>query len=59
MEFLVDFLNKAKEIADVSTNITEELRCNLQKALDIAAGLDPYLEKMSSPESQPLAELYK
>ncbi|XP_062319427.1 uncharacterized protein zgc:113054 isoform X1 [Osmerus eperlanus] len=59
MEFLVDFLTKAKEIADVSTNITNELRCNLQKALDIAAGLDDYLEKMSSQESQPLAELYK
>lgn len=59
MEFLVDFLSKAKEIADGVSNIPDELRCNLQKALDIAAGLDDYLERMSSQESKALAELYK
>ncbi|CAB1353567.1 unnamed protein product [Coregonus sp. 'balchen'] len=59
MEFMVDFLTKAKEIADSNANIPEELRVNLQKALDIACGLDGYLEKMSSQESAPLAELYK
>ncbi|XP_029539652.1 uncharacterized protein zgc:113054 isoform X2 [Oncorhynchus nerka] len=59
MEFMVDFLNKAKEIADSTANIPEELRVNLQKALDIACGLDGYLEKMSSQESAPLAELYQ
>ncbi|XP_020348483.1 uncharacterized protein zgc:113054 [Oncorhynchus kisutch] len=59
MEFMVDFLNKAKEIADSNANIPEELRVNLQKALDIACGLDGYLEKMSSQESAPLAELYQ
>ncbi|XP_055773394.1 uncharacterized protein zgc:113054 isoform X1 [Salvelinus fontinalis] len=59
MEFMVDFLNKAKEIADSNANIPEELRVNLQKALDIACGLDGYLEKMSSQESAPLAELYR
>lgn len=59
MEFMVDFLNKAKEIADSTANIPEELRVNLQKALDIACGLDGYLEKMSSQESGPLAELYQ
>ncbi|XP_013988665.1 uncharacterized protein zgc:113054 [Salmo salar] len=59
MEFMVDFLNKAKEIADSNANVPEELRVNLQKALDIACGLDGYLEKMSSQESAPLAELYQ
>uniref|UniRef100_A0A4W5Q5F3 Uncharacterized protein n=1 Tax=Hucho hucho TaxID=62062 RepID=A0A4W5Q5F3_9TELE len=59
MEFMVDFLTKAREIADGNANIPEELRVNLQKALDIACGLDGYLEKMNSQESAPLAELYQ
>uniref|UniRef100_A0A674C624 Zgc:113054 n=1 Tax=Salmo trutta TaxID=8032 RepID=A0A674C624_SALTR len=59
MEFMVDFLTKAIEIADGNANIPEELRVNLQKALDIACDLDGYLEKMSSQESAPLAELYQ
>ncbi|KAJ7998593.1 hypothetical protein DPEC_G00206510 [Dallia pectoralis] len=59
MEVICDLLTKAKEIADGNSNIPEDLRVNLQKALDVACGLDCYLEKMSSQESAPLAELYK
>uniref|UniRef100_A0A3Q3WWS3 D-arabinitol 2-dehydrogenase [ribulose-forming] n=1 Tax=Mola mola TaxID=94237 RepID=A0A3Q3WWS3_MOLML len=55
---LVDILTKAKEIAAASGNVPEELRSHLQKAMDIASGLDDYLEKMTTQESEPLAELY-
>lgn len=55
---LVDILTKAKEISAASGNVPEELRGHLQKALDIASGLDDYLEKMTTQESEPLAELY-
>uniref|UniRef100_A0A3B5BDE9 D-arabinitol 2-dehydrogenase [ribulose-forming] n=1 Tax=Stegastes partitus TaxID=144197 RepID=A0A3B5BDE9_9TELE len=37
----------------------EELTSHLQKALDIASGLDDYLEQMTTQESEPLAELYR
>lgn len=59
MEFVVEYLLKAKEIAENNANVPAELRDNLQKALDIACGLDDYLEQMSSQESEPLAELYR
>ncbi|KAG7478054.1 hypothetical protein MATL_G00076350 [Megalops atlanticus] len=59
LEFIVEYLSKAKEIADGNPNIPQELTNNLKKALDIASGLDGYLEAMSSQESQPLAELYR
>ncbi|XP_063072506.1 uncharacterized protein zgc:113054 [Engraulis encrasicolus] len=60
MEFIVDYLSKAKEIADRETSsVPEELRTNLQKALDMASGLGGYLDRMTCPESQPLAELYE
>uniref|UniRef100_A0A8B9JEA8 D-arabinitol 2-dehydrogenase [ribulose-forming] n=1 Tax=Astyanax mexicanus TaxID=7994 RepID=A0A8B9JEA8_ASTMX len=59
LEYIVEYLLKAKLIADQNVSVPEELRENLQKALDIASGLDPYIEQMSSPESDPLAELYK
>lgn len=59
MEVLVDLLTKASEIAASSSNVPEELKGHLQKALDIASGLDDYLENMTTPESEPLAELYK
>ncbi|TNN59604.1 3-oxoacyl-[acyl-carrier-protein] reductase FabG [Liparis tanakae] len=59
VEILVDLLTRATEVAKASGNVPEELTRQLQKALDIASGLDDYLEKMSSPESEPLAELYK
>nr|XP_046240703.1 short chain dehydrogenases/reductase notP' isoform X2 [Scatophagus argus] len=59
VEVLVDLLTKAKEISATSSNVTEELRSHLQKAVDIASGLDNYLEKMTTRESEPLAELYK
>ncbi|XP_030633114.1 2,4-dienoyl-CoA reductase, mitochondrial [Chanos chanos] len=59
LEFIVEYLHKAKEIADGNASVPEELRINLQKAVDIASGLDPYLEKMSSQESEPLAELFR
>lgn len=59
MEFVTEYLLKAKEIAENNANVPTELRDNLQKALDIACGLDGYLEQMSSQESEPLAELYR
>jgi len=59
VEVLVDLLTKAKEIAAATGNIPEELASHLQKALDIASGLDDYLETMTTQESEPLAELYK
>lgn len=59
VEFVVEYLLKAKEIAENNANVPAELRDNLQKALDIACGLDDYLEQMSSQESEPLAELYR
>ncbi|KAK7155655.1 hypothetical protein R3I93_010336 [Phoxinus phoxinus] len=59
VEFVVEYLLKAKEIVENNANIPAGLRDNLQKALDIASGLDGYLEQMSSQESEPLAELYR
>ncbi|XP_026117255.1 uncharacterized protein LOC113096077 [Carassius auratus] len=59
VEFVVEYLLKAKEVAENNVNVPAELRDNLQKALDIACGLDGYLEQMSSQESEPLAELYR
>ncbi|KAA8593506.1 hypothetical protein FQN60_009622 [Etheostoma spectabile] len=59
VEVLVALLKKAKDIAGTSGNVSEELTCQLQKALDIASGLDDYLELMTTQESEPLAELYK
>ncbi|KTF84984.1 hypothetical protein cypCar_00022463 [Cyprinus carpio] len=58
VEFVTEYLLKAKEIAENNANVPDELCDNLQKALDIASGLDGYLEQMSSQESEPLAELY-
>lgn len=59
VEVLADLLRKAKEIAAASSNVPEELTSHLEKALDIASGLDDYLEKMTTQESEPLAQLYK
>lgn len=59
VEVLVDVLTKASAIAATSAHVPEELKSHLQKALDIAGGLDDYLENMSTPESEPLAELYR
>ncbi|XP_072238935.1 uncharacterized protein [Leuresthes tenuis] len=59
VEVLVDLLVKAKDIAAACGSVPEDLKSHLQKALDIASGLDDYLEKMTTQESQPLAELYK
>lgn len=59
MEVLVDILTKAKELAIANGHVPEELKSQLQKALDIASGMDHYLEKMTTQESEPLAELYE
>lgn len=59
VEVLVDLLTKAKEIAAASGHVPKELTGHLQKALEIASGLDDYLEIMTTQESEPLAELYK
>lgn len=59
LEILVDVLTKAMVVASSSASVPQELKCHLQEALDIASGLDNYLEEMSTPESEPLAELYR
>ncbi|CAN9512564.1 unnamed protein product [Ophioblennius macclurei] len=59
VEIVADLLTKAKNIAASCENIPEELMSCLQKALDMTRGLDDYLEKMTTQESEPLAELYR
>ncbi|XP_037345590.2 uncharacterized protein zgc:113054 [Pungitius pungitius] len=59
VEVLVALLTRAKEVAEASGEVPEEVTRKLQKALDIASGLDDYLQRMSTQESEPLAELYK
>lgn len=59
MEVIVDLLTKAKDKAVSCSTVPEELKGHLQKALDIASGLDVYLEKMTTQESEPLRELYE
>ncbi|KAM9860249.1 LOW QUALITY PROTEIN: uncharacterized protein ACBR49_017382 [Aulostomus maculatus] len=59
MEVLVSILRSAKEMAATSADVPAELASCLQEALDIASGLDDYLEKMTTKESEPLAELFK
>lgn len=59
VEILVELLSKAKDIAAASANVPEELKSHLQKAVDIASGLDLYLREGTTPESEPLAELYQ
>ncbi|XP_030231547.1 uncharacterized protein zgc:113054 isoform X1 [Gadus morhua] len=57
MEFLVEYLTRAQEICDGMAHIPAELKDNLGKALELASGLDHYLEGMTSKESEQLAEL--
>lgn len=46
------------QIADLlASDIAPELRARLLRARDLAAGLDPYVEQATSPESPALAEL--
>nr|XP_006630675.1 PREDICTED: uncharacterized protein LOC102695979 isoform X1 [Lepisosteus oculatus] len=59
LEFVVEYLRKAKEIADGIPTLPKELKTCLQKALDISYGLDMYLEEMTSHESEQLGELYR
>ncbi|KAM4581765.1 uncharacterized protein V3H82_005848 [Fundulus diaphanus] len=59
VEVIVDLLTKAKSIAATCAAVPEELKSHLHKALDIASGLDEYLERMTTKESEPLAELYE
>ncbi|XP_061583900.1 uncharacterized protein zgc:113054 [Cololabis saira] len=59
VEVMVDLLTKAKDLAAACSTVPEELKTHLQRALDIASGLDDYLEEMATPESEPLAELYE
>uniref|UniRef100_H2LD57 D-arabinitol 2-dehydrogenase [ribulose-forming] n=1 Tax=Oryzias latipes TaxID=8090 RepID=H2LD57_ORYLA len=57
MEVIVDLLTKAKDKAVSCSTVPEELKGHLQKALDIASGLDVYLEKMTTQESEPLRDV--
>ncbi|CAL1608906.1 unnamed protein product [Knipowitschia caucasica] len=59
VEVLVDLLSKAVGIATANNGVPTELMDHLQRALDIASGLDDYLENITTPESEPLTELYR
>ena len=45
---IAENLLKAKEIALNDSRVPEQLRKYLQKALDVALGLDPYLDAMAT-----------
>ncbi|NXN07254.1 CAMT methyltransferase, partial [Indicator maculatus] len=47
---IAENLLKAKEIALNDSRVPEQLRNYLQKALDVALGLDPYLDAMATPK---------
>lgn len=47
---IAENLLKAKEIALNDSRVPEQLKNYLQKALDIALGLDPYLDAMAAPK---------
>lgn len=53
---LVEDLRSIVEQAK-NSEINPELRANLNQAYQLAAGIDPYLGEVSTPESQPLANL--
>jgi caffeoyl-CoA O-methyltransferase len=53
---LVQKLEEVVRVAEQS-NLSEALRLDLQQALALAAGLDPYLEACTTPESPDLAAL--
>ncbi|RXM92230.1 3-oxoacyl-[acyl-carrier-protein] reductase 3, chloroplastic [Acipenser ruthenus] len=59
LEFVAEYLTKAKEIAEADPNVPEELTNYLQKALSIASGLDSYLEDVTDQESEHLSALYR
>ncbi|XP_043374573.1 uncharacterized protein LOC119858417 [Dermochelys coriacea] len=48
MGLIAENLRKAREIAHGDSCVPEQLKHYLQKALDIAVGLDPYLDAMST-----------
>lgn len=45
---IAENLLKAKEIALSDARVPEQLKNYLQKALDVALGLDPYLDAMAA-----------
>ncbi|XP_074862048.1 uncharacterized protein LOC142019291 [Carettochelys insculpta] len=47
---IAENLMKAREIALSDPHVPEQLKHYLQKALDVALGLDPYLDKMATRE---------
>ncbi|KFQ78830.1 hypothetical protein N335_07674, partial [Phaethon lepturus] len=54
---IAENLLKAKEIALNDPRVPEQLKSYLQKALDVALGLDPYLDAMATSESCILDEI--
>lgn len=53
---LVEQLQKIVQLAEAAS-IPAELKASLQQALQLASGLDPYLEDYTTPESPALAAL--
>lgn len=50
-------LRRLSDGLDAVAGVPEELRADLRVALDLAAGLDPYLDACTTPESPALGEL--
>ncbi|XP_030314398.1 uncharacterized protein LOC103533758 [Calypte anna] len=50
---IAENLLKAKEIALNDSRVPEQLKKYLQKALDVALGLDPYLDAMATSKRKP------
>ncbi|TFK11549.1 putative G-protein coupled receptor 149 [Platysternon megacephalum] len=48
MGLIAENLRKAREIAHSDSRVPEQLKHYLQKALEVAVGLDPYLDAMAT-----------
>ena len=57
MSILTDMLARLDERADSLVGLDPSLRLDLRAAAELAHGLDPYLERWTSPESPALNEL--
>nr|XP_032628758.1 uncharacterized protein LOC116820413 [Chelonoidis abingdonii] len=54
MGLIAENLRKAREIAHSDSRVPEQLKHYLQKALEVAVGLDPYLDAMATAKTASL-----
>lgn len=54
---LVEHLQTAVALVEADKNVPPEVVAHLQKALRLAAGIDPYIEQCTSPQSEALAAI--